>query len=154
MNLVFRILAALGLILTASIVVEIPLLTETIIASNQSAIAYINSNFYTNCRLYGNTLLSIGFEKCVEIKYLIAASLLASAFSIILFQRRAAFALSAISNQYYYVGVAAWGFFYANPMVDKSKKNLDWFLQAGVIVTGLLLIASSISKPDKSPTNN
>jgi hypothetical protein len=40
----------------------------------------------------------------------------------------------------YYSGLCSWIYFYANPYIDFSLAQFDWFLQALTVVAGLIFL--------------
>lgn len=56
------------------------------------------------------------------------------------------FKFSAFSTILNDLGLSLWIIFYANPYLDTSNANFEWFLQAAAVVAGLLAAGSIVAK--------
>lgn len=60
------------------------------------------------------------------------------------FNSKSVLLFAGLSMLFFYLGVALWTAFYANPLIDKTALNFDWFLQASAVTLGLFAAAFAL----------
>jgi hypothetical protein len=97
-----------------------------------------------------NKVNTTNVDHCQHIRTVIAGFIIGAAVSLLIFDNRVSHVAAALGIFCLFLAMFMWAVFYANPITDQSSINFNIFIQAAVVITGILVFAFENNKETKT----